>query len=295
MELNVGVRPSQCRTVTNTRTLAALLFVSSSLFATAGCAAEATSSPDDPVASESALTSVAVGRYVLAREPSAGNYITELTISAGKKVELEWVHVTTTTEPWFFNPWVRVPVTKKEKLALQGSYDVFAGDPGETLISFNVTDRGIDHLIYSLEKTPNGIALHAIGGQRFEMKQAAGGSTRATETRILDCKGGRWDATITLDEAQRRRGTMKITRRADAQRNDPPNISFTVAYNGDTGVSDYMGYEGFDSQGNGYEFALRKSDLEKTSGPISSVGLGYTPDLAPGGWHNSLTCTIKRP
>lgn len=275
--------------------LALVALLSSSSLVLGGCAGETSEAPPgDPAASESDLTSLPVGHYAIAREPSSGSYVSELTISAGKKVELEWVHVTTTSEPWFFNPWIRVPVSKKEKLVLTGSFSIFAGDPGETLISFDVTDRGVDHLIYSLEKTTDGIALQAIGGPRFEMKKAAA-STRATDTRILDCKGRRWDAVITLDEAQRRRGTMKVTRRADAERNDPPNGSFEVSYSGDTGVDDYMRYEGADRQGNGYDFALRKSDLEKTSGPISQVGLGYTPDLSPGGWHNTLQCTIRKP
>ena len=45
--------------------------------------------PGDPAASESDLTSLPVGHYAIAREPSSGSYVSELTISAGKKVELK--------------------------------------------------------------------------------------------------------------------------------------------------------------------------------------------------------------
>ena len=40
---------------------------------------------------------------------------------------------------------------------------------------------------------------------------------------------------------------MTITRRADGDRSEPPSGSLTVAYSGDTGVDDYMRYEGVDS------------------------------------------------
>ncbi|MBX3187427.1 MAG: hypothetical protein KF819_10450 [Labilithrix sp.] len=259
-----------------------------------GCAVEPADDAD-PVASESALTSLPVGRYAVADEPRSGTYVSELTIAAGKRVELEWVRVRTTYEPWFFNPWVRVPVTKTQRLALTGTYSVFPGSSGETLVSFDVTNRGLDHLIYAIERTTSGgLALKAVGGSRFELRPTTA-APRATDARVLDCKGRQWDAIITLDEAQRRRGTMTVTRRAGASRTDPPNGSFTVAYDGDTGVADYMRYEGYDRQGNGYDFALKRSDLEKTSGPITQVGLGYTPDLSPGAWHNTLACTISRP
>jgi hypothetical protein len=201
------------------------------------------------------------------------------------------VHVTTSSEPWFWNPFVRVPTTKKEALVLRGTYVTFAGDPGETLISFDVTDRAVDHLIFSLQSSPGSLRLQAIGSAAFELKAAAPDTT-PTDKRVLRCAGRRWDAVITLDENQRRRGTMKVTRHTDAERSDPPNTSFAIAYTGDTGVDDYMAFEGVDRGGNGYDFALRRSDLEHTSGPISQVGLGYTPDLSPGGWHNTLACTI---
>jgi len=188
-------------------------------------------------------------------------------------------------------PFIRVPTSKKEALVLRGTYLTFAGDRGETLLSFDVTDRSTDHLIYSLEITLTGaMRLEAIGGSAFELKSGAPDTT-PTDKRVLRCTGRRWDAVITLDENQRRRGTMKVARHSDAERSDPPNTSFTVAYTGVTGVTDYMGFDGVDRSGNGYDFPLRRSGLEKTSGPISQVGVGYTPDLSPGGWPNTLRCT----
>ncbi len=128
----------------------------------------------------------------------------------------------------------------------------------------------------------------------FELRPTSA-APRATDARVIECKGRRFDATLTMDEAQRRRGTMKIVRHAEADASDPPNASFSIAYTGDTGVDDYMGYEGFDRQNNGYEFALKKSDMEKTSGSIAEVGVGFTRDLASYAVHMPLSCTIRRP
>ena len=276
-------------TRSTTAALALATLVACSLCA---CAAPTDGAEDAATQGEDALTSVKTGHYAIKREPSSGTYIKRLTIAPGKKVELELVRVRTTSEPWAWNPWIRIPTTKREALALRGTFMTFEGEPGETLISFDVTDRAIDHLTFALEKTEAGaLRLKAIGASPFELEPATPDAT-PTDARVLTCTGRRWDAVITLDENQRRRGSMKVTRHADAERNDPPSASFEIAYTGDTGVADYMRFEGLDRDGNGYDFALRRSELERTSGPISQVGVGYTPEFSAGGWHNTLQCTI---
>lgn len=267
-----------------------LVGLSLSLAAPLGCAAATDDGPDDSAQSEDALTGLKAGHYAVARAPYSGSYISKLTISANKKVELEYVRVSAGySNPWM--PWLST--STKETLSLRGTYMTFAGDPGQTLISFDVTDRRVDHLIYSFTSQGGSLVLKAIGGSEFTLKPSSADTT-PTDARVLTCKGGRWDATITLDQNQRRNGKMKVTRHADADRTDPPNITLDVAYTGNTGVDDWMGYDGVDSKGNGYSFALRPRDVETVGAAAFQIGLGYTPDMSPGGWHNTLQCKSSR-
>jgi hypothetical protein len=256
----------------------------------AGCAAP-TVSEDPTTASEQDLTGLRAGRYAVASAPLSGSYVESLVIGPGKKVELEYVRVRTSPvsvwTPWF-------TTRDEQRLSLQGTYTTFAGKPGETLISFDVTDTGIDHLIYSLKVDGTSIELKAVGGSAFVLRPS-NDAPATTDARVLTCTGRSFDAVITLDQAQRRRGTMTVKRNAGADANDPPSISFTVAYTGDTGVDDYMAFVGTDAKSNDYEFALRKSDLAKTSGPTAQVGVAFTRDMVSYGVHHTLACTIGKP
>jgi hypothetical protein len=267
---------------------------------TAGCAANP--SDDDGAASAAAseLTSVPTGTFAIEREPSDGSYISKLTLSSGKKFELEYVRVTTTYETSLFSPFIPLPTRHEEKVVSTGKYSVFAGEPGETLISFDIegTTTNDDHMIFSIKSTATTLTLAAIGEDAFTLEKTNGGAPEPTDARVLTCDDGSFTAVITLDEAQRRRGHMKITRKAGADRMDPPNGDVPVVYTGNTGVDDYMAYEGRDSHGNTYSFALKASDLQKTSGKTAEVGLGYGPDdilLGGGEIHHGLACTIARP
>lgn len=265
---------------------------------TAGCAV---TPADDHSASASAsdLTSVPTGSFAITDKPSDGSYVSTLTLSSGRTFELEYVSVTTTYETSIFSPFVPLPTRHEEKVVSTGKYEVFAGEPGETLISFDIegTTSSDDHRIFSIKATATTITLEEVGGQPFTLKKSSAAPAK-TDARVLTCDGGKIGVVITLDEAQRRRGHMKVTRKAGADRMDPPAGVVPVVYTGGTGVDDYMAYEGRDSQGNTYSFALKASDLEKTSGKTAEVGLGYGPNdfLAGGGEiHHSLDCAIARP
>lgn len=248
---------------------------------------------------EDALTALpSSGTFLLRSKPSSGSYVNSLTLSPNKKFEIEWVKRTTRMEPWVWNPFLLVPVTHEEAMVLRGKWFTFAGDGGKTMVSLDITDGNDpgDHFIFELNVGSSGetIKLGTVDDRTFELKKSSS-TAPATDKRVIRCDGRQITATITLDEAQRRRGKLAIKRKPNADPLSPPEKITTVVYTGDTGVDDYMGYEGRDDESNGYDFALKKSDLEKTTGPIANVGLGYSPDdfLAGGAAiHNSLTCTI---
>lgn len=266
----------------------------------AGCAATTDEEDGGGATEEAALTSMSTGTFAIDRKPLSGSYVARLSLESGRKFEIEYVTRRTVYETSIWSPFIPLPATKEEAVVYRGKYDVFAGDPGETLISFDVTDgsESDNHFIFSIEaSSASAITLKAIGSDAFTLKKTSAGPA-PTDARVLTCDAVKFKATITLDQAQRRRGTLSIAPKAGADRTDPPKGDTTVVYTGGTGVEDYMAYEGRDSKGNTYSFALKKSDLERTSGPISSVGLGFGPNdfLAGGGeYHNSLTCTIARP
>lgn len=279
------------------------LLLSSVLGLVLGTACSSPVDEEPSASSEDALTSLpSTGTFAIEDRPLSGSYVARLTLSAGKKFEIEYVRRTQSSEPWAWNPWLRVPTTHEETLVLRGTWFTFAGDHGSTQASFDVTDgNGADeHFIFEVASASSaGIKLKTIDGTTFDLRasssQGGGASSGgASIKRVIRCDGMQITAVITLDEAQRRRGTIAIKRKPNADNNAPPNKTTTVVYTGDTGVADYMGYEGRDSAGNGYDFALKASDLEKTSGPIANVGLGFSPNdwLAGGAYHNSLTCTI---
>lgn len=272
--------------------LAATSFVIA--LATAGCAVDGDTNDHDEVveSTEDALSSLPAGRYVLAREPSSGSHVSELTLSAGRKFELELVRVTTSYEAPWWNPFLRLPVRKEEAIVARGTYFLFESD-GEPHVSFDFAEGSVGHLSYGVEIASGMIRLHPVGGGVLELRKTAS-SQVSTDARVYRCTGRSYDAVIELDEAQHRRGTFTVKRHPGTTGGStPPSTSFTVVYDGDTGVDDYMGYEGTDDEGGHYDFALRRSDLARTSGRTSNVGVGYTPEFAAGAWHASLECTIE--
>jgi len=267
---------------------AALLFLS--IVAAAGCAAPA---DDDAVEQgEDALTSLPTGTFAIAQKPYSGSYVARLSLEPGKKFEMEYVRRTTSTEPWVFNPWIPVPVTHEERLVLRGTWFTFAGDHGATLVSFDASDGTGESYIFEVQTRPGIVELSTTDDRTFELR-ASSAAPEPTDARVIRCEGHAIKAVITLDEAQRRRGTLTIERKASATASSPPDGTTTVVYTGRTGVADAMAYEGRDGAGNGYSFALRESEVARTSGRISNVGLGFSPRGFFGGeYHNSLTCTI---
>ena len=187
----------------------------------------ACSSPVDEepsASSEDALTSLpSTGTFAIADRPLSGSYVARLSLSAGKKFEIEYVRRTQSSEPWVWNPWLRVPTTHEETLVLRGTWFTFAGDHGSTQASFDVTDgNGADeHFIFEVASASSvGIELKTIDGATFDLRASSsqgGGTGGGTSIkRVIRCDGMQITAVITLDEAQRRRGTIAIKRKPNA-------------------------------------------------------------------------------
>lgn len=268
--------------------LSASVLIAVAAFGSVGCAAQ---TEEEAGTSDDALTAVPTGHFKVKRAPTGeGEHISKLTTSSGKKFELELVQRRTTYERPIWNPFITLPSTTEEKFILRGKYFTFDSD-GETNISFDFTEGPFNHRTFAMTKTATGMKLKAIGDSEFELV-ASEPEEEATEARVLTCQGDEWKATITLDQAGRRRGTMKTTRARGADENTPPTSTFSIVFAGNTGVEDYQSFEGMDTKGNGYSFALKPSELEKTSGPISHVGVGFTKKYASYAWHLGLDCTI---
>lgn len=256
--------------------------------AATGCAA---STEDDATAgSESALTAVPKGSFNVVRDPLSGSFIRSITFGPADRVELEYVRARTSASPFPFDPFGLGASTTKETFSLRGKAFTFESS-GKTNLALDVGEP-FGSLTYEMEKDGDTLRLEAIGERAFELKAGAP-VVVPTEKRVVHCKGRKFEATITLDEAQRRRGTMKVKASPDADRNDPPSGTFPIQFTGNTGVRDAMAYEGTDAKNNNYDMALFASELERTSGAISNVGVGFEREFTSFSMHHSLECTIS--
>jgi hypothetical protein len=232
-------------------------------------AAACASPASDPagISTAEALSAVPAGTFAIDREPREGTWVRRVTLSADKAFEAEFV--------------TRVD-GEEEAVVLAGTYQTFAGMEHEPVLAFDVEDGMLDgatkHFIFDYAATATTITLTPSGGDAFTLKKTSA-PPEPTDVRVITCKGDAIGAVITLDQAQRRRGHIVLGQ----------NPATPLVYTGHTGISDYMRYEGRDRQGNEYELALKKSDVAKTHGPISEVGVGFNSGLL------SMSCTISRP
>ena len=262
------------------------------LFATtAACGGGADRDDESAAQSEAALTAVPRGHFAVDRAPSSGSYIADLTITAGKKFELSLVRRSTRQQSWMWNPWITVPVTDEESMLLRGTYFTYAGDHGATMISFDFSEGALEHVLYEYQVHGDTLRLKGTGDPAYDLERTEAAAP-VTDDRVVSCKGRNWDATFTFADAERRRATMKTKRHAGATGNQPPNATTTVVYTGNTGVDDYMAFEGADTAGGRYELAFKRSDLAKTSGALSQLGLGYSFPGSSYFMHNTFACTI---
>ncbi len=260
-------------------------------FGASGCAAPA--DDDDGVASsEDALTALGSGHYVVERAPLRGSYVAALTIAPNRRFEMEYVRVRETTEPLWGNPFFPVPVRKEEKLSIHGAYQLYASD-GQRL-AFRSSDAGAERVDVGLEVRDGKLVFTSRSGTyTLKPSAAAPSDDRAFVAR---CKARTWEGTIRLDRNARRRGTFTLDARLPgASDSSTPKVgaTFAVAYTGDTGVEDAMGFEGEDRDANAIDFTLRRAIVEAARpGATFQTGFGYTRDLAGYAIHHSPTCTV---
>ncbi len=265
----------------------------------AACGSPDGNQDDSTSESADALTALPRGHFAIDRAPSSGSYVADLTIKAGKKFELEYVRRSTRQAPWMWNPWLTVPVSEDESMLLRGTYFTYAGERGATMISFDFSEGALDHVSYALEVQGDTLRLEGIGQPAFELvrSETSPPAAHASDDRVVSCKGRNWDATFAFEDAGRRRATMKVKRRAASgvTGHQPPNGNVAVVYTGNTGVDDYMAFEGTDAAGGRYELAFKRSELERTSGSTSQLGLGYSFPGSSYFMHNTLACSIAAP
>ncbi len=256
----------------------------------AGCAAP--SGDEGAASSEEALSALPTGHYAVTRAPSRGSYVSSITLSAGKKFELEYVRVRETTEPWVFNPWIPVPARKEEKISVKGTY--FLYEAHGQRVSFEGADVGAPDIDVEIAIDGGRLSFSPIEGQAYTLERAAQ-PPADTSSFVASCKARFWEGTLRLDQNGRRRGTLRADKRLPGADNATPNVgSFAIAYTGSTGVEDYMGFEGKDSGNNEVSFALKKSVLENSrAGSSFSIGLSYSRDLAGYGVHQTLDCKVE--
>lgn len=245
---------------------------------------------DEAAASEDALTSLPAGSYALSRAPLHGAYLKSLTLGPGKSFEMEYVQVRETSEPWIFNPWTQVPTKKETALPVRGTYATFTSD-GKQMVSFDSKDPGFDYVMFEVTVSGGALNLKSTMGDAFVLKPSTKPAD-ATTALVASCKDGTMEATLTLDQAGRRRGSFVVTKKLQRDAGTPDPATFPVVYTGDTGVGDYMAFEGKDRSGNGVSFAMKKSWVDRGAASFT-IGLGYEKDLTGYEVHHSMTCTTR--
>ncbi|MDF2696730.1 MAG: hypothetical protein K0S65_5113, partial [Labilithrix sp.] len=130
---------------------------------------------------------------------------------------------------------------------------------------------------------------HSARQVSFTMKRDPSYRPAPTNTKTIACAGNTVDAMLTLDQAQNRRGTLKITRKAAADPHDPPSTSVSVTQTEGGGVPGYVYFEGSNGEQDFY-VNMKKDDFERGSG---NVGLNLM--WAEGGqeWSVGVTCKYE--
>jgi hypothetical protein len=208
---------------------------------------------------EDDLTSgVTVGTYVVDSPPLFGGYYTSrLTLSAGKKFEAEMVSDGATT-------------------LIAGSYDILPArpnNPQSPVLSDKPTlylSGNSGNVTFELDKLPDGglKLYHSVRSVSFTVKKDPSWQPQPTNAKVINCTGPAVNAKITLDQAQGKRGTLTITRKAAAGgRSDPPNATVSIIKVAGSEVPGYVYFEGSKGEQD-YYVNMNQDDFERGTGPI---------------------------
>jgi hypothetical protein len=255
----------------------ALLLLAAGVTASTAC----TSTPDDGGAvAEDDLTSFGSGTYVVDERPFGTYYASRITFSTGKKYEAEIVRSTGTTQ------------------LVAGTYLILPARPNNpnspvesdkpTLVLED--DAGGAGVSFEFDRLAGGdLRLHHSARQHsFTMKRDPSYRAPSTDTKTIACTGALADAKLTLDQAQNRRGTLAIVRKAGAE-DGPPSVTVTVTKDEGPGSPDYVYFQGTRGEQDFY-VNVKKADFEKRTGGVT-LHLRWAENGRE--WGVPLTCTYE--
>lgn len=261
-----------------------LALVATSLVALALAAGCAASSSDDqaPASSDQDLTgTLGLGTYTIASRPwFADGYATRITLSSGKKFEAE-------------------VYANGETTLVAGSYTILPARPNnpdspvqsDKPTLYMTPDNNDGPLTFEFDKLSNGEVkfYYHVRTESFTMKLDPSYQPPHTDSKTIECTGNQVDATITLDQAQGRRGTLKLKRKAGADDNDPPSASVSITKVAGSEVPGYVYFEGSSGEQDYYVNMIER-DLNRGSGNVEAHLM-----WAQGGeeWSIGGTCKFK--
>ena len=235
----------------------------------------------DAGSSDDALTStMGGGTYVVADAPFDATYVARITFASGQTYEAEIV------------------AGSGDRSILAGSYVILpahSNNPQSPILTDKPTlvlssDAGEAGLSFELDKLPGGSLLFYASARSvsFTMTKDASWRPAATSTKVIACTGNAIDAKLTLDQAQNRRGTLAIVRKASADRHDPPSVTVAMTKNENAEVPEYVYFEGSHG-GQDFYVNMIKTDFERAHGSVE-----LNMHWAEGGqeWSVGATCAF---
>jgi hypothetical protein len=212
--------------------------------------------------SDDALTAtMGVGTYVIGDTPFDTTYIARITFASGQKYEADIVS------------------SSGDRQLIAGSYVVLqahANNPDSPVPSDKPTlvlesDSGGADLSFELDKLQGG-SLRFYASARsvtFTMTKDPTWQPAPTNRKVIACTGNAVDAKLTLDQAQGRRGTLVLVRKASAGHGDPPSVTVTMTMNESPEVPEYVYFEGTHG-GQDYYVNMKKDDFERGHGSVEA-------------------------
>lgn len=221
-----------------------------------------TSASDDQAAgADDDLTSgIATGTYLVDERPFGSYYAARLTLGARKTFEAEIVS------------------SSGETSLLAGTYDILPARPNnpqspvksDKPTLYLMADSGAAAPTFEFDKLPGGALrlYHSARHASFTMKKDASWRPPTTSSKVIACTGASVNAKLTLDQAQNRRGTLTITRKALATHHDPPSASVPMTRTEGGGVPGYVYFEGMKGEQD-YYVNMNEADFERGSGTVA--------------------------
>lgn len=234
------------------------------------------------VGNDDLTSTLGVGTYLVDTPPFGSTYVERLTFAAGQKFEAQ------------------ILSSSGDTTLLAGSYVILPArpnDPQSPVASDKPTlvlssDSGGGDVSFELDRLSGGtLRLYESARQvSFTMTKDPSWQPAPTNRKVIACTGNTANAKLTLDQAQNRRGTLEITRKAAADRHDPPSVSVTITENVGSQVPHYVYFEGQHGEQD-YYVNMNEDDFKRGSGNVT-LNLQW----AQGGqqWSVGVSCAFAR-